>query len=98
MWLVIAYDFPSENSAEYRRFRKSLLKHGFIFVQKSLCWRWVHSSPKAGSLRKKVESSIRGADKILVWELSDLVFGSASRWNNGTASEMPDPPLPWTII
>ena len=98
MWIVIAFDFPSDNAADYRRFRKSLLRSGFSFIQKSLCWRWVHSAEKADSIRNSLESSVQSVGKILCWTLPDRLFSTALSWEDGSLKPLPDPPDPWIIV
>jgi len=98
MWIVVSYDFPSDRPALYRRFRKTLLKCGFSFAQKSLCWRWAHSHEKAESLRRTVEKELRAGGCALCWLLPDRVFAAAACWNKASPVEMPSPPEPWLIV
>lgn len=98
MWIVISYDFPSDKPVWYQHFRKGLLKSGFSFVQRSLCWRWVHSPERAESLCNSVRTALPPGGKILLWQLSDRAFASASWWEDGKSAAMPTPPEPWIII
>ena len=84
--------------ARDRRFRKSLLKAGFSFTQKSLCWRWVHSPEKAEAVRHAVEAAVRPVGSIFLWMLPDRIFDNASHWKDGSPDPMPQPPDPWIIV
>ena len=98
MWIIVSYDFPSDDPAQYRRFRKCLLKCGFTFIQKSLCWRWVHSMEKAGSIQSAVRNALQSSGNILLWQLSDRSFASAFFWEDRRSVAMPDPPDPWLVL
>ena len=98
MWLVLSYDIPSGNAKQYRMFRKQLLQAGFSFPQKSLCWRWVHSSGKADSIQKRICAAFTAPGRLLFWRMPDSVFDAGVCMEDLQEKKMPDTPSPWIVV
>jgi CRISPR-associated protein Cas2 len=61
MWLCAMFDLPVDSPAarkEYTRFRKALLKDGFVMLQFSVYARFCESEDAAKVHRKLVKSSL----------------------------------------
>ena len=98
MWLVVSYDIPSRDARAYRRLRKSLLKAGFSFPQKSLGWKWVRSGDRAESILRNICSAAAASGHLLSWQIPDQIFAGGQCRENGVPREMPDVPKPWIVV
>ena len=59
MWLIAMYDPPIEtmdNRRDYTRFRKALLKDGFMMLQLSVYARFIPSEEAAEAHRRTIKS------------------------------------------
>jgi CRISPR-associated protein Cas2 len=59
MWLIAMYDLPIEtmdNRRDYTRFRKALLKDGFMMLQLSVYARFIPSEEAAEAHRRTIKS------------------------------------------
>ena len=97
MWLVVSYDISSQEARAYRKLRKELQKAGFSFPQKSLGWKWVHSSERAESILRNIRSAAPASGHLLAWRIPDHVFAEGQCRKNGELVEMPDIPTPWIV-
>jgi CRISPR-associated protein Cas2 len=77
MWLIAMYDLPietSENRRDYTRFRKALLKDGFMMLQFSVYARFIASEEAAETHRRIVKSCIPAAGQVRLIAITDIQF------------------------
>jgi CRISPR-associated protein Cas2 len=61
VWLMAMFDLPvetSDNKRDYVRFRKALLKDGFMMLQFSVYARYIPSEEAAEAHRRTIRSAI----------------------------------------
>jgi CRISPR-associated protein Cas2 len=77
MWLIAMFDLPvetTENRRDYTRFRKALLKDGFMMLQFSVYARFVASEEAAEVHRKTVKTCIPPLGQVRVLGITDHQF------------------------
>lgn len=89
MRVLVFFDLPSVHSTDkrnYRRFRKFLIKEGFVMLQESVYCKLVLNYSVLKSIKKKVEnnSPSKGIVQILSitekqYAAMDYITGSSSR-------------------
>lgn len=78
MWLMVMFDLPVESQRHrkiYARFRKQLLKHGFIMLQYSVYARYCVSEETSLIYRKYVRDTLPKEGEVRVVSLTDRQFG-----------------------
>lgn len=77
MWLIAMYDLPietTENRRDYSRFRKALIKDGFMMLQFSVYARFIPSEEAAETHRRIVKSCIPDAGQVRLLTVTDIQF------------------------
>lgn len=77
MWLIAMFDLPvetTENRRDYTRFRKALLKDGFMMLQFSVYARFIPSEEAAEVHRKTVKSCIPRLGQVRLLAITDHQF------------------------
>ena len=77
MWVVVFFDLPVDTKAarrEYARFRKHLLKDGFIMLQYSVYGRHCPSQENARVHINRVERSLPPDGHVRVLTITDKQF------------------------
>lgn len=77
MWLIAMFDLPvetAENKRDYTRFRKALLKDGFMMLQFSVYARFIPSEEAAEAHRRIIKSCIPPAGQIRIMAITDHQF------------------------
>ena len=97
MWLIAAFDIPSDDGKGYRSFRKLLLSNGFSMVQKSLYWRWVDSPERVKSVRNRLSAGVR-AGHLLLFQCSERSFRKSLQIRDSAPEPLPEVPDPWLIF
>ena len=78
MWLLAMFDLPVEtpdNKRDYVRFRKALLKDGFMMLQFSVYARYLPSEEAADVHRSTIRSVIPPLGQVRLITVTDLQFG-----------------------
>lgn len=78
MWLIAMFDLPvetGENRRHYTRFRKALLKDGFMMLQYSVYARPVPSEEAAAVHRRIVRGVIPPLGQVRLLAVTDVQFG-----------------------
>lgn len=97
MWLIAAFDIPSDDEKAYRSFRKLLLSNGFSRVQKSLYWRWADSRERVESLCKRLSAGVK-TGHFLLFQCSERSFRKALQMRDSIPEPLPEVPDPWLIF
>lgn len=77
MWLFAMFDLPvdrREERREYARFRKALLKQGFVMLQYSVYARFVVSEDAEKVYRKRVRLSLPPDGQVRLISMTDRQF------------------------
>jgi CRISPR-associated protein Cas2 len=77
MWLIAMYDLPietMENRRDYTRFRKALLKDGFMMLQLSVYARFIPSEEAAEAHRRTIKSCIPPLGQVRLLAITDIQF------------------------
>jgi len=77
MWLIAMYDLPIEtmdNRRDYTRFRKALLKDGFMMLQLSVYARFIPSEEAAEAHRRTIKSCIPPLGQVRLMAITDIQF------------------------
>lgn len=77
MWLIAMFDLPvetTENRRDYSRFRKALLKDGFMMLQFSVYARFIPSEEAAELHRRTVKSCIPPLGQVRLLAITDHQF------------------------
>lgn len=94
MWMVAMFDLPvetKENRRDYTRFRKALLKDGFMQLQYSVYARYVASEEAAEAHRRIVRGCIPPLGQVRLVGLTDHQFGKMEVYH-GRKPRDPEPP------
>ena len=78
MWLLAMFDLPvelKEDRRNYARFRKALLKDGFMMLQFSVYARYTGSEEAAETHRKIVRSAVPPQGQVRIMAVTDHQFG-----------------------
>jgi CRISPR-associated protein Cas2 len=78
LWLIAMFDLPvetPENRRDYTRFRKALLKDGFMMLQFSVYARYLPSEEAADSHRSIIRSAIPPLGQVRLMTVTDHQFG-----------------------
>jgi CRISPR-associated protein Cas2 len=78
MWLMAMFDLPVEDKQDrrnYTRFRKALLKDGFMMLQLSVYARYLPSEEAAEAHRKTVRSAVPPLGQVRIIGVTDHQFG-----------------------
>lgn len=77
MWVVVLFDLPVDTKAarrNYARFRKYLLKDGFLMLQYSVYGRHCPSEENAGVHIRRVERNIPPDGQVRILTITDKQF------------------------
>ena len=77
MWLIAMFDLPvetTENRRDYTRFRKALLKDGFMMLQFSVYARYIPSEEAAEAHRRTVKACIPPLGQVRLLAITDHQF------------------------
>ena len=78
MWLMVMFDLPvvtKEEKREYSRFRKSLLKEGFIQLQFSVYAKYNASRENAAKYFRYIGSAVPPNGHVRLLMITDKQFG-----------------------
>ena len=77
LWLIAMFDLPvetMENRRDYTRFRKALLKDGFMMLQFSVYARFIPSEEAAEAHRRTIKSCIPPLGQVRLMAITDVQF------------------------
>jgi CRISPR-associated protein Cas2 len=78
MWLITLFDLPvltTQQRRDYTRFRKSLLKDGFIMLQYSVYARYCVSEEASAIHQSQIQNMLPDEGEIRILRLTDHQFG-----------------------
>lgn len=77
MWLMAMFDLPVEEKEDrrnYARFRKTLLKDGFMMLQLSVYARYLPSEEAAESHRRTIRAAVPRLGQVRIIAVTDHQF------------------------
>lgn len=77
MRIIVMFDLPTSTSKEmrnYRKFRKFLIKNGFIMMQESIYTKLALNSSSAESVRKQVRKALPDNGLIQMLTITEKQF------------------------
>lgn len=95
MWLIAMFDLPVEtpaNRRDYTRFRKALLKDGFMMLQFSVYARYLVSEEAAEAHRRTIRAVIPPLGQVRLITLTDHQFGRMEVFYGKKPKEPEEPP------
>ena len=95
MWLLAMFDLPvetPENKRNYTRFRKAMLKDGFMMLQFSVYARYIPSEEAAEAHRKTIRSVIPPHGQVRLIAITDHQFGKMEVFNGKKLREPEEVP------
>jgi CRISPR-associated protein Cas2 len=95
MWLVAMFDLPvetKENRKDYARFRKTLLKDGFMMLQFSVYARYIPSEEAAEVHRRTVRIAVPPLGQVRLVALTDHQFAKMEVFYGRKPREPEEPP------
>ncbi len=90
------FDLPvetAENRRNYTRFRKALLKDGFMMLQYSVYARFIPSEEAAATHRRVVRAVIPPLGQVRIVALTDHQFGKMEVFYGRKPRPAEDPPM-----
>jgi CRISPR-associated protein Cas2 len=96
MWLIAMFDLPvetKENRRHYTRFRKMLLKDGFMMLQLSVYARYIPSEEAAEVHRRTVRLAVPPLGEVRIIAITDHQFGKMEVFYGKKPREPEQPPL-----
>ncbi len=100
MWLVAMFDLPvlePDQRRNYNRFRKALLKDGFMMLQYSVYARYLRSEEAAEAHRKIVRQAIPPLGEVRLIAVTDYQFGKMEVFF-GRKPRPPEKPQPQLLL
>lgn len=100
MWLMALFDLPVielEDRRNYTRFRKTLLKDGFMMLQFSVYARYIRSEEAAEAHRKLVRQAVPPQGEVRLIAVTDYQFGKMEVYY-GRKPRKPEKPQPQLLL
>ena len=94
MWLMAMFDLPVEEKIgrrNYARFRKVLLKDGFMMLQYSVYARYLPSEEAAEAHRRTVRSAVPPLGQVRLIAVTDHQFGKMEVFDGRKPREPEEP-------
>jgi len=95
MWLFALFDLPVDSSEarhQYTRFRKSLIKQGFMMLQFSVYARFCGSDERADTIRKRIKQVLPQEGEVRIMAITDHQFGKMEVFTGKKRVEAEKPP------
>ncbi|MBN1158141.1 MAG: CRISPR-associated endonuclease Cas2 [Bacteroidales bacterium] len=95
MWLFVFFDLPTNTKKERKaasRFRKNLLKNGFIMLQYSVYIRHCVSRETADVHLKRVQSFLEEKGQVSIMMVTDKQYGQIINYWGGRTQNLPSGP------
>jgi len=95
MWLVAMFDLPvdtKESRREYTRFRKTLLREGFMMLQYSVYARYFESQENSDVHRARVRGALPPDGQVRLIAITDHQFGKMEVFFGKKRQETEEPP------
>jgi len=101
MWLFAMFDLPvetSENRRDYTRFRKTLLRAGFLQLQYSVYARYIPSEEAAQTHRTVIRRALPPLGQVRVIAITDHQFGKMEVFTGRKKDATEEPPKQYLLF
>jgi CRISPR-associated protein Cas2 len=101
MWLFAMFDLPvetAENRRDYTRFRKTLLKNGFVKLQYSVYARYIPSEEAAQVHRQTIRRALPPHGQVRVMAVTDHQFGKMEVFTARKTEKTEEPPKQYMLF
>lgn len=101
MWLVVMFDLPVTDRRlrrAYARFRKELLRDGFLMLQLSVYGRYFPSEEAAAAHRARVRSAVPEEGQVRLLTITDHQFGRMEVYEGKRRAKPENPPQQLTLF
>jgi CRISPR-associated protein Cas2 len=101
MWLFAMFDLPvetPENRRDYTRFRKVLLKDGFMQLQYSVYARYIPSEEAAHAHRGTVRRALPPLGQVRILAVTDHQFGKMEVFQGRKPKQTEEPPKQFMLF
>ncbi len=101
MWVMVAFDLPTETKKERRNasmFRKKLLKDGFSMFQFSIYMRHSSSRENMQVHIKRVKDMLPPLGRVAIFQITDKQFGMTELFYGRKEESLPDMPQQLTLF
>jgi len=95
MWVFALFDLPVDTRdarRQYTRFRKALLKDGFVMLQYSVYARYVRSEETEQVHRSRVRGVLPSDGQVRLLSVTDRQFGKMEVFFGKARKPVEDPP------
>lgn len=95
MWLLAMFDLPvdtKEARRDYTRFRKALLREGFMMLQYSVYARYFNTSEDSDIHRARVQAALPPDGQVRLLAITDHQFGKMEVFLGRARQQAEDPP------
>jgi CRISPR-associated protein Cas2 len=93
MWVLAMFDLPvddKEARKHYTRFRKALLREGFMMLQYSVYGRYCTSEASSQVNRNRIRAALPPAGQVRLVSITDVQFGKMEVFQ-GKKRKEPEP-------
>ncbi|MBI5696397.1 MAG: CRISPR-associated endonuclease Cas2 [Nitrospirae bacterium] len=95
MWLFAMFDLPVDDKdarREYTRFRKQLLKEGFVQMQYSVYARYCGSEERSEAMRRRLRAALPPDGHVRLVAITDHQFGKMEVYYGKKRISAEEPP------
>jgi CRISPR-associated protein Cas2 len=95
MWLFAMFDLPvgtAQARHEYTRFRKALLKEGFLMLQFSVYARYCQNEERSEAFRRRLRGALPPDGEVRLISITDRQFGKMEVFAGKKRRSAEEPP------
>ncbi|MBX3459982.1 MAG: CRISPR-associated endonuclease Cas2 [Planctomycetes bacterium] len=101
VWLFAMFDLPvatKKDRRNYTRFRKALIREGFMMLQFSVYARYCRSDETAGWFRARVQSQLPPKGQVRLLSVTDRQFGKMEVFFGEKTEPVEEPPHQYELF
>ena len=95
LWILVFFDLPTETKKdrkEHARFRKDIMRDGFVMFQFSIYLRHCNSRENAEVHIKRVKKLLPEKGNVGILTITDKQFGDIELFSGASVAKRPDTP------
>jgi len=101
MWLFAMFDLPvkeADDRREYTRFRKTLIREGFVRIQYSVYIRHSPSEEASKGMRRRIRASLPPGGQVRLLTVTDHQFGKMEIFEGKSRKKPEDVPVQLSLF
>lgn len=101
VWVFALFDLPvqtKKNRRDYTRFRKALIREGFMMLQFSVYARYCRSEDTAAWFRLRVQSELPAKGQVRLLTVTDRQFGKMEVYFGAETEPVEEPPHQYELF